>query len=99
MERLCSRFLRRWLGVPPTSSPVNPYSKTYNLRLLVSSVVEKCKATKARAVSTLLLSKDEKVCHANKTVKCGRKWKPQEAVKEAESYWKHQEIIGVVCQE
>ncbi len=32
------------------------------------------------------------------TVKCGMKWKPQQAVREAESYWKDQEIIGMVCQ-
>lgn len=98
MERLYSRFVRRWLGVPPTFSSVNLYSKTSKLRLPVSSVVAEFKATKARAVSTLLLSKDEKVWHANKTGKCGRKWKPQKAVREAESYWKHQEIIAVVCQ-
>lgn len=65
---------------------------------IVSSVVEEFKATKARAVSSLLASKDEKVRYASKTIKCGRKWKPQQAVMEAESHWKHQEIVGVVCQ-
>ncbi len=88
-------FLQRWLGVPSTFSPVKLYIKTSKLSLPVSLVVEEFKATKARVVSTLLLSKDEKDHHANKTVK---KWKPQEAVKEAESYWKHLEIIGMVCQ-
>lgn len=57
------------------------------------------KGTKAKAVSILLLSEDEKVRHTNKIIKCGRKWKPQKAVKEAEAYWKHQEIVGVVYQE
>ncbi len=33
------------------------------------------------------------------TVKSGMKWKPQQAVREAELYWKHQEFIGRVCQE
>lgn len=98
MERLCSKFVRKWLGVPPSFSAVNLYSKTSKLRLPVSSVVEEFKATKARAVSTLLLSEDQKVRHANESIKCGRKWKPQEAVKEAEAHWRHQEIVGVVCQ-
>lgn len=100
MERLCSRILQRWLGVPPTFSTVNLYSKTSKLRLPVSLVVEEFKATKAKTVSTLLLSKDVKVHHANKTVKCGRKWKLQGSKKanHRKSYWKHQEIIGVVCQ-
>ena len=78
-------------------STINLYSNTSKLLLPVSSVVEEFKATKARAVSTLLSSEDEKVRHASKTIKCGRKWKPQQAVGEAESYWRHQEIMGVVC--
>jgi hypothetical protein len=90
MERLCSKFLRKWLGVPPSFSAINLYSKTSKLPLPVSSVVE--------AVSTLLSSEDGKVRHASKTIRCGRKWKPQQAVMEAEFYWKHQEIVGVVCQ-
>ncbi|KAL0151338.1 hypothetical protein M9458_053332 [Cirrhinus mrigala] len=77
---------RLWLGVPPAFSSVNLYNKTSKLRLPVSSVVEEFKATKAVTEST------------NKAVKCGRKRKLQEAVKEAEVYWKNQEIIGVVCQ-
>lgn len=97
MERLCSKFLRKWLGVPPSFSTINLYSKTSKLPLPVSSVVEEFKATKARAVSTLLSSKDGKVKHSSGAIKCGRKWKPQQAVREAESHWKHQEIMGVVC--
>lgn len=98
MERLCSKFLRKWLGVPPSFSSVNLYSKTSKLRLPVSSVVEEFKATKARAVSTLLLSKDRTVHHTSNSIKCGKKWKPQTAVAEAEAYWKHQEVVGIVCQ-
>lgn len=97
MERLCSRFLRKWLGVPPSFSAVNLYCRTSKLSLPISSVVEEFQATKARAVSTLRSSEDRKVRHASKTIKCGRKWKPQQAVTEAESHWKHQEIVGVVC--
>ena len=95
MERLCSKFLRKWLGDPPSFSTINLYSKTSKLPLSVSSVVVEFKATKARAVSTLLSSEDGKVRHTSKTIKCDRKWKPQQAIGEAESYWRHQEIMGV----
>lgn len=61
-------------------------------------MVEEFKATKARAISALLLSKDGKVQHANKSNRCGRKRKPQEAILDAETYWTHQESTGVVCQ-
>lgn len=98
MERVCSRFIRKWLGVPPSFSSVNLYSRSSLLRLPCSSVIEEFKATKARAACTLSLSKDTKVRHASTEISCGRKWKPLEAVKEAESYWRHQDIVGTVCQ-
>ncbi len=63
MERLCSKFLRKWLGDPPSFSAINLYSKTSKLPLPVSSVVEEFKVAKARAVSTLLSSEDRKVRH------------------------------------
>lgn len=97
MERVCSRFIRKWLGVPPAFSSVNLYSKSSKLQLPLSSVVEEFKATKARAACTLLLSKDKKVRHASNAISCGRKWRPLEAVKEAEGHWRHQEIVGTVC--
>ncbi|KAF4096177.1 hypothetical protein G5714_022146 [Onychostoma macrolepis] len=64
MERLCSKFLRIWLGVPPSFSAINLHSKTSKLPLPVSSVVEEFKDAKARAVSTLLSFEDGKVRHA-----------------------------------
>lgn len=82
-------------GCPPAFSSVNLYNQTPKLCLQVSSVVEEFKATKA---STLLQSENEKVRHVNKTIMYGREWKPQEALKDAETYWKHQEIVEVVCQ-
>lgn len=97
MERLCNKFLWKWLGVPPSFNTINLYSKTSKLSLPVSLVVEEFKATKARAVSTLLSSKDGKVKHSSIAIRCGRKWKPQQAIREAESHWRHQEIMSVVC--
>ncbi len=84
--------------VSPSFSTINLYSKTSKLPLSVSLVVKDFKAAKARAVSTLLSSEDGKVRHASKPIKCGRKWKPQQSVMEAECHWKHLETMGVVCQ-
>ncbi|CAJ1082823.1 hypothetical protein G5714_008721 [Xyrichtys novacula] len=56
------------------------------------------KTAKARAVSTLFSSEEGKVRHASKKIKCSRKWRPQQAVTEAEAHWRHREIVGVVCQ-
>lgn len=52
MERMCSRFIRKWLSVPPAFNSVNLYSKSSKLRLQFSSVVEDFKVTKARAART-----------------------------------------------
>ena len=81
-------------GCPPAFSSVNLYSQTDTLCLPVSSVVGEFNATK---LSTIL-SENEKVRHVDKTIKYGREWKPQEALRDAETYWMHQEIVEVVCQ-
>lgn len=46
MERLFSKFLRRWLEATSTFSAVNLYSKTLKFPLPISSVVEEFEATK-----------------------------------------------------
>lgn len=58
-------------------------------------MVKEYKATKARVFTTLFLSKEKKVSHSSLSIDIGRKWRPQEAIKEAKTYWKHQEIVGV----
>ena len=97
MERLCSRFIRKWMGVPPSFSSVNLYCKGSKLVLPISSVAEEFKATKVRAVTTLRTSKDGKVQKAGEAIRCGRKWKPQEAATSAIEDLKQQEMIGIVC--
>lgn len=79
-------------GCFPNFQPSQSVCKTSELHLPVSSVVEGFKTTKARAVSILVLSEEEKVRHTNKIIKGGRKWKPQEV------FWKYKDIIWVVCQ-
>lgn len=66
MGSLHSKYLRRSLGVSPSLSPSNLYSKTRKLSLPVASVAKKFKAVKARAVSTPLSSMHGKMRHAKK---------------------------------
>lgn len=70
--------------------------KLPKLLLTVSSVVEEFQATKARPISTILLSIDGNVRHTGKTTKCCRKWKPQQVVTEVDPHWKHPDhLYGV----
>ena len=48
MKRQCNKFLRKWLGVPPSFSTVNLYSTSAKLRLLASSVIEEFKTLLCR---------------------------------------------------
>lgn len=50
MGKLFSKFLQIYLVVSPSFSSVNLHSESSTLHLPVSSVLEECKATKARAV-------------------------------------------------
>lgn len=93
MERLCSKFLQKCLGVPPSFTTVNLYSKTSKLPLPVLSVFEDFKATKVMAVGTLI-SKDGRVRTTSQNLRCSsRKW---EVLCEV-SPWKHHEVVGPLC--
>lgn len=64
MNGLCSKFVRKSLGVRPACSLVNLY-RSSKLYLPVTSVVEEYKAAKVKAVTTLFLSKDKKISHSS----------------------------------
>lgn len=97
MERMCSKHLRKWLGLPPSFSTVNLYSRTSKRSLPLASVEEQFKTTKVRAVCTLSTSRDEKVRQAGDSILHKGKWQPQKEIKEAEERLQHQAIVGVVC--
>ena len=48
-------------------------------------------------MSSLQLAADGKVGEASRSIKCGRKWKPQLAVDDATSRLRHQDVVGTVC--
>ncbi|VDI83021.1 Hypothetical predicted protein [Mytilus galloprovincialis] len=63
----------------------------------MKALTEEYKVTKTRQVMTLRDSKDAKVRGAKVKIRTGRKWKAEEAVKEAETRLKHSVIVGVTA--
>ncbi|XP_033747101.1 uncharacterized protein LOC117332324 [Pecten maximus] len=97
LERKINKYLRRWLGVPPSFTSVGLYSTTAKLQLPISSLVEEFKVAKARLVMTVRDSKDEKIRNAGIETRTGRKWSASSAVQEAESRLRHSDIVGTTC--
>ena len=94
IQRHISKFLRKWLGVPPCFSNVGLYSGTAALQLPLSSLEEEFKVGKARLHLMLRDSPDEVVRHVNPEVRSGTKWSAHRAVEEAEGSLKIKDIIG-----
>ena len=98
MERKISSYLRRWLGVPRSFCSIGLYSSGSKLQLPLKALTEEYKATKVRAVMMLRDSQDQKIRDAGIEIRTGRKWKAEEAVAEAESRLRHQDLVGTVAQ-
>ena len=96
-EKNINRYLRRWLGVPPSFSSVGLYGRTNQLQIPLSSLVEEFKVAKARLVVTLKESKDDSIRKAGIETRTGRKWSASQAVSQAESRLRHKDIIGVTA--
>ena len=96
LEKVVSRYLWKWLGVPRSFSSINLYGRENKLQLPLKGVVEEYKATKARQVMMIKDSADEKVSKAGIEVKTSCKWSASKAVEEAESRLRHEDIVGTV---
>ena len=97
LERITSRHLRKWLGVPPSSMSIGLFGKTNKLQLPLSSLVEEFKVAKSRLVLTLRDSSDELIRNAGIDPRTSKKWSATQAVKQAESTIKHKDIVGVTA--
>lgn len=97
LERMVNKSLRKWLGVPPGFSAIGLYSRTSQLQMPLSSVVEEFKIEKCRLVMTLRDSKDKKVSEAGVQIRTGRKWSASASVSQAESMLTLRDIIGNTC--
>ena len=97
LERLTSRHLRKWLGIPPSFTSIGLYGKSNKLQLPLSSLVEEFKTAKTRLVLTVRDSPDEVISGAGILTRTGRKWSAAESVSQAESTLKHRDIVGITA--
>ncbi|XP_052280752.1 uncharacterized protein LOC127878274 [Dreissena polymorpha] len=97
LERITSRHLRKWLGVPPSFTRIGLYGKSNKLQLPLSSLVEEFKTAKARLVLTMRDSPDEIIREAGIQTRTSRKWSATESVSQAENALKHKDIVGVTA--
>jgi hypothetical protein len=94
LERIISKHLRRWLGVPPSFTGLGLYTSSGKLQLPISSLVEEFKVAKARLLMTLNNSPDECISRAGIELRTGRKWSVSQAVDVAKNRLVHQDIVG-----
>ena len=97
MERLISKCLKKWLGVPKSSTNMALYSSSTKLKLLTKSLVEEFELCKARLFQMLRDSVGPLEKSAQPAKITGRKWNGKYAVETAESFLKMKEVIGSVA--
>jgi hypothetical protein len=96
VEKKISAHLRKWLGVPRCLSSVALYNKTLKLQLPFTSIVDEFKVGKVRLHLLLSTSEDRVTQLAEPEIVAGRKWCVTEAVGEAESRVRFEQILGHV---
>jgi len=95
VERKVNKHLRKWLGVPPSFTALGFYSKSSQLQLPLSSVVEEYKVAKCRTAMMFRDSQDKQVNQAGVVTRAGRKFKPDSLVTQAEGMLILRDIIGI----
>ncbi|XP_052281250.1 uncharacterized protein LOC127878762 [Dreissena polymorpha] len=98
LESMINKSLRRWFGLPSSMTSIGLYNRTGMLQHPLSSIVEEYKVSKARLVLTLRDSSDMSIRNAGIEVRTGRRWSASNAVEQAESRLRHQDIVGTSCQ-
>ena len=94
LEAMTSKFLRRWLGVPPSFSNVGLYGRANKLALPIKSITEEFKVGKARLLMMFQTSEDTLVRSTLPTIRTGRKWTAQGAVDAATESLMLKEVLG-----
>ena len=94
IEQKCSKYIRRWLGLPRMINTTSLYRKTGALQLPLTSIVETYKAGKVRTVMMLRNSRDPEIKNNQPDVKTGRKWNAAEATDEATVVMQQKDIVG-----
>ena len=96
IQQHISKYLRKWLGVPPCFSTVGLYTATGMLQVPFSSITEEFKVGKARLHLMLRDSPDDVIRQVQPEVRTGTKWSAAKAVQEAEASLQIKEVIGAI---
>ena len=97
MERLISKYMKKWLGVTNSLTSMALYSSSTKLKLLILSLVEEFKLGKEWFFQMLRDSCDSLVKNIQPSVITSQKWKVKIVVENAELAFKMKEIIGTVA--
>ena len=93
IQQYNNEYLRKWLGVPACFSKAGLYTKSGNLQLPISSLVEEFKIGKVHL--HMKDSADEIIQKAYPEIKLGTKWSAIKAAQEAECSLRIKDIIGI----
>ena len=89
-----SRYIRKWLGVPPGHASLALHSNITKLPLPFLSALEEYNVAKVSALMTLKQSRDTKVSRTGAEIRTGRTWIAAVGFKAAESQRLHKKIVG-----
>ena len=95
LHRKITAHLKKWLGIPKSLSSEMMYSRSAAFQLPYSSIIEEVKVARTRTQVMLQSSKDDCIKNAHISLDAGRKWRVTEAVEEAKSTLRLQEIAGI----
>uniref|UniRef100_A0A3B1K6T8 Reverse transcriptase domain-containing protein n=1 Tax=Astyanax mexicanus TaxID=7994 RepID=A0A3B1K6T8_ASTMX len=95
LERVMSKAIRTWLGVPRCLSSV-AWCGRGMLELPLTSLVEEFKCAKVGREMQLLGSKDGLVKATAPVTRSGRKWNAREATQAARRALEHRDVVGQV---
>ena len=84
IEQYSSKYLHKWLGVPPCFLKVGLYTNSRNLQLPISFLVEESKIGKVCLHMMMKDSIDEIIRKTYPEVKSGTKWPAVKAAQEVE---------------
>ena len=96
IERKCSIYIRKWLGLPRVTNTSALYRTSGALQLPLTSITKIYKAGKVRTVMMLRDSSDPEIRSNPPEVKTAKKWKAEDEVDNAISVLKHRDIVGSV---
>ncbi|XP_023815255.1 uncharacterized protein LOC111948071 [Oryzias latipes] len=93
MDAKANNFIRKWLGLPRSLSNTGLFGRN-TLQLPLKPISLGYRQEKTRLVLELRDSTDPFVRNTKAPVRTGSKWKAEEAVDQAISKFKHNEIVG-----